>query len=92
VIDGRKAPLMRPLDGLDDEGETLSLLEEGNFSNGIYGWNFKYGATGMCPVGDGYFYLSENRKDKKTGEQASTLRLYRWTGAKDLPFVKAGEK
>ena len=47
--------------------------------SGIYGWNFRYGATGFIALDDGYYYLSHNgtTEDKK---QTTTVYLYRWTG------------
>lgn len=89
MIDGAKAPVLSHLEGVGEKGLTLSLAEAGLSSEGIRGWNFKWGSTGLCPVGGGYFYLSENRKDKATGEQASTIRLYRWTCDLETPFVPA---
>ena len=52
--------------------------------NGIRGWNFKHGATGLCSLGGGYFYISENYKNENG--QGSVIRLYRFTGADDGPF------
>jgi hypothetical protein len=89
MIDGAKAPVLSHLEGVGEKGQTLSLADAGLSSEGIRGWNFKWGSTGLCPLGGGYFYLSENRKDKATGEQASTIRLYRWTGDLETPFVPA---
>ena len=72
---------------LKEEGEVLSLLPQGRYdvSSDTWGWNFEWGATGLCPLGDGYFYISHNgvSDDKK---QNSTVYLYRWTGDKDQPF------
>ena len=58
----------------------MGLLDE---KTGIYGWNFKYGSTGLCPVGDGLFYISHN---SSRPEQNTTIYLYEWTGDKDNPF------
>ena len=58
-------------------------------ASGISGWRFKWGSTGLCPLGDGLWYISENAKDKVTGKQSCTARLYRWTGAPESPFVPA---
>ncbi len=57
-------------------------------ASGVYGWRFKWGSTGLNPLGNGLWYISENAKDKSTGEQSCNARLYRWTGAADSPFVK----
>ena len=38
-------------------------------------------------VGNGYWYISENKKDKETGTHSCTARLYRWTGDAKSPFA-----
>lgn len=50
------------------------------------GLEFQWGTTGLCPIGDGYFYISHNAKDKQTGNQSSTVQLYKWTGNPDKAF------
>lgn len=57
-------------------------------ATGITGWNFKHGSTGFCPIGDGYFYISEKGRDPRTKTNSSNVRLYRWTGNADVPFEK----
>ena len=88
VIDGSKPARRESLQGFDTptEGEVLSLVEAGNPDGGIGGWNFKWGATGLCPLGGGYFYISENARSKETRQQSSTVRLYEWTGDAAIPF------
>lgn len=88
VIDGSKPARWESLQGFDTptEGEVLSLVEAGNPDGGIGGWNFKWGATGLCPLGGGYFYISENARSKETRQQSSTVRLYEWTGDAATPF------
>lgn len=92
VIDGHAAPRTEPLQGFDPavEGEVLSLLQAGKYdeASGTWGWNFKWGTTGLCPLGDGYFYISHNAKSKDTGTQSSTVHLYQWTGDPDCAFAK----
>lgn len=44
------------------------------------------GNDGLCPLGGGYFYISQNARSKETKQQSSTVRLYRWTGDADAPF------
>lgn len=89
VIDGSKAAKKALLKGMDKpiEANVISLQREGlhDKKSGVWGWNFPYGATGICPIGNGYFYISQNgtTKDKK---QFSTLHLYRWTGKGDQGF------
>ena len=88
VIDGSRPAQKESLEGFDTpvDGEMLSLLEAGNSSGGIRGWNFKWGATGLCSLGGGYFYISENARSKETRQQSSTVRLYEWTGDAETPF------
>ena len=88
VIDGGKPARRELLQGFDTptEGEVLSLVPAGKSAGGIYGWDFKWGTTGLCPLGGGYFYISQNARSKETKQQSSTVRLYRWTGDADAPF------
>ena len=88
VIDGGKPARRELLQGFDTpaEGEVLSLVSAGKSAGGIYGWDFKWGTTGLCPLGGGYFYISQNARSKETKQQSSTVRLYRWTGDADAPF------
>ena len=75
--------------GLDEKQETLQLSADGllDEASGVRGWDFKWGSTGLCPLGDGFWYISENHKDKASGIQSCTARLYRWTGEGAKPFV-----
>jgi hypothetical protein len=90
VIDGKK----KPGNGLaitDDQQikvKTLSLLAAGakDPKSDIRGWNFKWGATGLCPVGNGLFYISHNDKSKD-GQQQSTVFKYKWVGDSKNAFV-----
>ena len=88
VIDGSKPARRESLQGFDTptEGEVLSLVSAGASAEDIGGWNFKWGATGLCPLGGGYFYISENARSKETRQQSSTVRLYEWTGDAAIPF------
>lgn len=92
VVDGHKAPKMAKLAGVPyhKKGLTLSLLQQGSYDapNKVYGWNFKWGATGVCSMHDGTFYISHNKKYKETGEQECTAYLYQFTGDTTTPFVK----
>ena len=72
MIDGAKAPVLSHLEGVGEKGQTLSLADAGLSSEGIRGWNFKWGSTGLCPVGGGYF--STSPKTVKIRPPASRLR------------------
>lgn len=81
VIDGSKKPRREQLKGYDPEfrGEVLSLAEQGLYdeASDTWGYNFKWGATGLCPIGDGYFYISHNAVTPDKKHQSSRVKLYR---------------
>jgi len=89
VIDGKKNPVEDHIssDGKKIKVKTLSLLEAGlkDTKSGINGWFFQWGATGLCPLGDGLFYISHQEK-AKDGQQESTIYKYKWTGDNRNPF------
>lgn len=67
--------------------EQLKLSEDGlTDGKGIYGWYFPWGSTGLCPLGEGYYYISENGKIE--GNNYCRATLYRWVGEKDKVFEK----
>lgn len=51
------------------------------------GWHFKWGSTGLCSLGDGRWYISENRKNPETGLQDCTARQYLWDYTGQIPFL-----
>ena len=57
----------------------------GSSENPVPGFYFKYGATGICPVGNGLFYFAEPGKNA-AGKQYSRTHLYRLTGDSAKPF------
>ena len=86
AIDAEKAPEERLLNGLNGlTGKMLFLKETGLCKDSIYGYNFPYGSTGMISLGNGYFYFSEDYKEN--GAYASKIRLYRYTGNAETPFI-----
>lgn len=90
VIDAHKKPVKDriPSDNRNIKVKTLSLLDQGpqDAGSGIRGWFFKWGATGLCPLGDGLFYISHNGKSAD-GQQQSTVHKYKWAGDKQNAFV-----
>ncbi len=68
MIDLNKAP----------DQDRLALAAAGMYDDdtGIYGLRFKYGATGMISLGDGYFYFSEDGKD--SNGYFTNVCLYRY--------------
>lgn len=91
VIDGHARPSKSRIssDHKMIKVETLSLLQAGpqDLDTGIRGWNFEWGATGLCPLGDGLFYISHPLK-LKDGQQQSTSYLYKWTGDNEHAFIR----
>lgn len=89
TIDGSQKPHIETLKGFDsnEKGYVLSLAKAGihDEKSNLYGWQQKWGATGIHAFGNGYFYLSQNgaTPDKK---QYCKLQLYRWTGQTPDPF------
>ena len=65
--------------------KTIALAPQGLYDEktGTYGWHFKFGTTGLCPLGNGYFYISHSSSKP---EQSCTAKLYKWTGTPDGPF------
>ena len=72
VIDGNRAP----------EDHRLFLLDNGTQEK-TPGWHFAYGATGLCSLGDGRFYISQDGKEGDLFN--SRVVLYQWN--KQTPFV-----
>ncbi len=89
VIDGSKAPEKQLLKGVEPaaEGEVLSLLPAGEYdeATGTYGFQFKYGTTGMYSFGDGNYYISIDGRQEEGWY--SNIRLYRWDGK--TPLIEA---
>ncbi len=94
VIDGKCTPREETLVGCGAEkGKVLTLKKSGIFheESGVYGYEFKFGSTGIIALGDGYFYFSENRENYQIKEYESTIRLYRYTGEIPAPFSPVSE-
>ena len=96
-IDGKKAPERAVLQGIypAEEGDIIFLSEEGlcRGDTGIKGYDFKYGQTGIAPLGgelEGYFYISHNRSVPVNGGkyklQTSHVHLYRYTDDPSICF------
>ena len=90
VIDGKKEPVnKRILSGNRKmKIKKLSLLDAGQKhpASGIRGWYFKWGATGLCPLGDGLFYISHHGK-AEDGQQETTIYKYKWVGDAGNAFM-----
>lgn len=89
VIDGHKKPVQIRIASNNAmmKAESLSLLQAGlnDPKTGIRGWYFKWGSTGLFPLGNGYFYISHNKKID--GQQATTVHKYKWVGSNKEAFA-----
>ena len=85
-------PFRQTLSGVPYSGKQLqlNLADEGmeDRKTGVRGWHFKWGSTGLCPISDGYWYISENARDS-VKLQSCNARLYKWTGDASKPFKPA---
>ena len=89
AIDMSVASETVPIRGTDESGKMLMLAEFGteHRKTGIYGSDFKYGATGMASLGEGYFLFSEDFSEN--GKWGTVLNTYRFDGTE---FEKSIEK
>ena len=91
AIDIRQKPAQAEITSGDKKirVKTLSLLETAprDSATGVSGWYFNWGSTGLCPLGEGFFYLSHPSKDKE-GREQSTIYKYKWVGEKTMPFAR----
>ena len=80
MIDVSKPAETKKLCGMDECGEVLPLAVDGIFDerSGVYGFDFKYGATGMISLGNGCYYFSHPWVDKEKGRAGSDVYLYRY--------------
>lgn len=85
VFDVAEKPVKRQLAGVLYDRTKHPVI--GSSENPVPGFYFKYGATGICPVGNGLFYFAEPGKNA-AGKQYSRTHLYRWTGDPDTPFER----
>lgn len=88
VVDGSIKPSKSNVENYQTQKVwTLSLLKAGKFDkkSQVWGWHFKWGATGLCPLGDGLFYISHNQKSAD-GQQETTIYKYKWIGEPEEAF------
>ncbi|MCQ2115781.1 MAG: hypothetical protein MJZ07_06220 [Bacteroidales bacterium] len=93
AVDCSVKPSMAQLEGVvydQTEKPVLTLDKTGLYDEATdtYGWRFKYGSTGVCSLGNGYWVISKNAKDKETKLQSCNARLYEWTGDPEQPFKR----
>ena len=53
-------------------------------ATGIHGWQFEWGSTGFCPLGDGLYYISHS--GVADGSNYCNAVLYRWNGSPEQAF------
>jgi len=85
VIDGNRTPYKSIHKAYGEEISELSLFRAGENNNGIYGYRFKYGATGVCSLGNGFYYFSQSAEDPEKGQYTNVV-LYRATKDNVAPF------
>lgn len=64
----------------------LPLSPYGEGSGSIRGWRNRWGSTGMAPLGDSLFMLSQD-SHQPDGTQCCTLHLVRFTPTSATPFL-----
>ena len=79
VLDMAQEPFMAPLKDVPYETGEFEQLKVSE------GWHFKWGSTGLCPLGDGRWFISEN--SKIDGNQICDARQYVLSGDGEVPFV-----
>ena len=86
AADGAARPVKQALEGVPyiKKAKVVALKAAGKQQGDIRGWDWGVGSTGMCSLGDGYFYLSHNYKIE--AGQGSIIRLYRFTGNANNAF------
>lgn len=91
VVNGHLQPASSFLytDNKRERVEVLQLLsaEQEEVLSGNAGWHFQWGATGLCPLGDGFFYIAHPNK-RSDGLQESTIYKYKWIGSTSTAFKK----
>ncbi len=80
ALDMSQEPFLEELKGVPYQDEAVLQLK---FSSA---WHFKYGSTGLCPLGDGYYYISE--KAKENGQQICKAKLYLYSENEETPFIR----
>lgn len=80
-VDMGQEPFEAPLEGVPyHEGNA----EQVSFT---HGWHFPYGSTGLCPLGDGTYYLSINGRTPD-GHQKCDIVRYKHSNDPETPFVR----
>lgn len=78
-LDIRQKPYKGLLEGVPYHREEVEMV------NVEKAWHFKWGSTGLCPLGDGLYFISHNGKDD--GRHYCDVTLYQ-EGEENLPFMQ----
>lgn len=78
AFDITKKPVRSVVAGVPYDSSKHPMI--GTPESPVEGIFFKYGSTGVSPLGDGTFYFSENGRKSDGGVQYSRARLYSWDG------------
>jgi len=85
VADISKSAVRQELAGVGEIGYTIPLAKLGEEKNGIYGWDFPYGSTGLYSYGDGRWMISHNSIQE--GQQCSDIFAYKWDDARGFELL-----
>ena len=83
IFDIASKPVKRHVDGVSYDKKKHPMI--GSPENPVGGVRFKYGSTGVSPLGEGLFFISENGRNPETGLQNCRARLYKWDGMTFTP-------
>jgi len=86
TFDVSRKPLKKGLIGVPYDNSRHPVI--GSWENPVSGVFFKYGSTGVSPLGDGRFYFAESGRSEVSGKQYCRARLYSWDGE---TFIPAGD-
>ncbi len=84
ALDIGQKPVKGRLEGVPYETGKVLML------NSFTGWHQNLGSTGICSMGDGFFYIGANGKDN--GRQVCDFTLYRYSGSPEGPLERAGRR
>ena len=86
ALDMNQQAFSAPLEGVPYSNSPVEQLEVSG------AWYFRWGSTGLCPLGDGSYYISHN--GASDGNNYCEACLYRWQGSSSpeiSPFVPAAD-
>ena len=86
AVDAGTPPLFTRLQGLERSGNLLALTPAAQTdAQGVSGWHFPWGSTGLFSVGDGSWYICHVGSDDQG--QYGNIHRYVWNG--ETPFTPA---